>query len=209
MNTFKFATIITAGGTSSRFGSNKLLEKLGDKTVIEVVIEKFLPYSSEIIVPAGNDIKEFLDEKYDKVRFASAGRTRQESVFNALKMCSNPDYVLIHDGARPFIEDSVIRATISEVVQKRAVVVCAPAIDTIKIVDEFGKVKNTTKREVTYHAQTPQAFDFSLIYKVHQSLEAQGNFTDDASMLEALGEDVWVVQGSHSNKKITFREDLN
>lgn len=124
-------------------------------------------------------------------------------------MCSNPDYVLIHDGARPFIEDSVIRATISEVIQKRAVVVCAPAIDTIKIVDEFGKVKNTTKREVTYHAQTPQAFDFSLIYKVHQSLEAQGSFTDDASMLEALGEDVWVVQGSHSNKKITFREDLN
>ncbi len=209
MNTFKFATIITAGGTSSRFGSNKLLEKLGDKTVIEVVIEKFLPYSLEIVIPSGEEIQEFLAGKYDKVRFAPAGRTRQESVFNALKVCSNPDYVLIHDGARPFIEESVIAATISAVVEKRAVVVCAPAIDTIKIVDEFGKIKNTTKREVTYHAQTPQAFDYSLIYKVHQSLEAQGNFTDDASMLEALGEDVWIVKGSHSNKKITFRDDLN
>lgn len=209
MNTFKFATIITAGGASSRFGSNKLLEKLGDKTVIETAIEKFLPYSAEIVIPAGDDIQEFLTGKYDKVCFAPAGRTRQESVFNALKECSNPDFVLIHDGARPFIETDVICATISAVIEKKAVVVCAPAIDTIKIVDEFGKIKNTTKREVTYHAQTPQAFDYSLIYKVHQSLEAQGNFTDDASMLEALGEDVFIVKGSQANKKITFREDLN
>lgn len=209
MSTFKFATIITAGGTSSRFGSNKLLEKLEDKTVIEVVVEKFLPYSAEIIIPAGDDIQEFLAGKYAKVRFAPAGRTRQESVFNGLKMCSNPDFVLIHDAARPFIDKDTICATISAVVDKKAVVVCAPAIDTIKIVDEFGKIKNTTKREVTYHAQTPQAFDYSLIYKVHQSLEAQGGFTDDSSMLEALGEDVFVVPGLHKNKKITFRDDLS
>ena len=97
MTTFKFATIITAGGTSSRFGSNKLLEKLGDKSVIETVVEKFLPYSFEIIIPASEDIQDFLAGKYDKIRFAPAGRTRQESVFNALKVCSNPDYVLIHE----------------------------------------------------------------------------------------------------------------
>ena len=205
----KISAIITSGGNSTRFGSNKLLEYLGEKTVIETVIEKFLPYSVEIVIPAGDDIQEFLADKYDKVRFASAGRTRQESVFNALKVCSNPDYVLIHDGARPFIEQKTICATISAVVEKKAVVVCAPAIDTIKIVDEFGKIKNTTKREATYHAQTPQAFDYSLIYKVHQGLEAQGNFTDDASMLEALGEDVFIVVGSHTNKKITFKSDLD
>ena len=212
--------VLLSGGTGSRLGEDtpKQYLEVGGMPMISYGIRTLSehPDIDGIQIVAAGEWQEQLrlwineaDVNRKFRGFSVPGETRQLSILNGLRdvrtYSSEEDAVLIHDAARPFIDKDTICATISAVVDKKAVVVCAPAIDTIKIVDEFGKIKNTTKREVTYHAQTPQAFDYSLIYKVHQSLEAQGGFTDDSSMLEALGEDVFVVQGLHKNKKITFR----
>ena len=207
MSTFKISAIITAGGSSSRFGSNKLLEKLEGKTIIETTIEKFLPFVDEIIIPTSLEIQEAIKIKDNKIKFTKGGKNRQESVYNGLSKCEFKDYVLIHDGARPFIKEKTIKETIEKVVELEAVVVCAPAIDTIKICNENGEIISTPKRETVFHAQTPQAFKYSTIFEAHQKLKGE-NFTDDSSMMEELGHKVFVVQTTHENKKITFREDL-
>lgn len=207
MSTSKICTIITAGGNSTRFGGNKLLEKIDGKTVIQTTVDKFLKHCVQIVIPSTDEIQNSL-KKNSKITFAKAGKTRQESVYNALKMCDNPDYVLIHDGARPFIDEFIIKKTIKEVQTKKAVVVGVNAIDTIKVCDENGKIISTPRRETLFCAQTPQAFVYSTISKVHLALFGE-NFTDDASMMEFLGHEVFLIEGSYKNKKITTVEDLN
>lgn len=205
----KISTIITAGGSSLRFGENKLLCKLDNKTVIETTIEKFLDYSCEIIIPAKDDIKNFLLESSiycDKIKFAPSGDTRQKSVYNALLECDNPDYVLIHDGARPFIKKEIIEKIIVKLNDCDAVVAGVMAVDTIKEIKE-GKIVKTLDRTKIFQAQTPQGFGFELIKSAHNKYIGC-EFTDDSSMVEALGADVFVVIADILNKKITTKDDL-
>jgi len=201
--------VITAGGTSERFGSNKLLEKLGDKTVIQTTVEKFLQHVEEIIIPASDEVKNHILEcfKDSRIKFAAPGATRQKSVFNALKECGSCEYVLIHDGARAYISEELILKSIRQVKLKKAIVVGISAVDTIKVCDMHKRIVETPKREYVYHAQTPQAFVYKEILDAHKKLENL-DFTDDASMLEHLGKDVYIVEGEVLNIKITTRKDL-
>ena len=140
------SAIITAGGSSSRFeGNNKLLFLIGDKTVLQHTVDKFLNVSEidEIVISVNEAIFEDVKTLFDnnsKIKFVLGGDNRQSSVFNALKVCSNPNYVLIHDGARPFITEDIILKTISEVKEKNACIVAVKTVDTIKIVDEMPDV---------------------------------------------------------------------
>lgn len=206
----KTSAIITSGGSSTRFGTNKLLEKLDNYSVIETTILKFINLVDEIIVPCKDDIKNHIlnSNIYNKkIKFAPAGNTRQESVYNGLSFCENPDIVLIHDGARPFIDEITIQKTIELTYEKKAVVVGIMAIDTIKKI-ENGKITKTLDRKNIFHAQTPQAFDFKLIKKIHEKYKNNTNFTDDSSLLEIEGVEVYPLIGKITNKKITTREDL-
>lgn len=216
MNTFdKIWTIITAGGVSSRFGSNKLLEMLPNgKSVILTTIEKFLPFSHKIIIPCHNDVKEHiknnLEDALDKICFVSFGETRQKSIFNGLLECEKQcgcDIILIHDGARPYIEPKTINKTIEKLKEYKGVCVGVYATDTIKITDAENKIIKTIDRSTVFCAQTPQGFDFETILDAHKKLKDK-NFTDDSSMLEYLGVEVFALTGTQTNKKITFREDL-
>ena len=210
MNNIKISTIITSGGLSTRFGSNKLLEKIGDKSVIETTILKFIDLSDEIIIPCQEEIKEhIINSKFfnKKIKFTQAGKTRQESVYNGILNCSSPEIVLIHDGARPFIEKETIKKCIELTYEKKAVIVGTMAIDTIKKV-ENGKIIKTIDRNTIFQAQTPQAFEYELIKKIHTHYKNNANFTDDSSMAEAFGTDVFILEGSKNNKKITTKEDL-
>lgn len=204
--------IITAGGTSSRFGSNKLLEKINDKTVIQTTIEKFLEHVDEIIIPTHYEVEKHILECFNtpKIKFALPGETRQRSVYNALEVAAPCEYVLIHDGARAFVSEEIILRAIRQVRVKNAVVVGVLAVDTIKICNKHKKIIETPLRENVFHAQTPQAFLYETIFDVHKKLDmADGlNFTDDASMLEHLGEDVYMIEGEYSNIKITTKNDL-
>lgn len=205
----KISAIITAGGTSARFGKNKLLEKLGNSTVIETTIEKFLDLADEIVIPAGEETKNFLlNSPYvNRIKFAPPGKTRQKSVYSALCSCSNPEIVLIHDGARPFIEKEIIEKSIELAKKEKAVVVGTMAIDTIKKVAD-GRITETLDRRLIFQAQTPQVFDFELIKKIHENFKDDPNFTDDSSMAEKFGIRPVILEGSKNNKKITTKEDL-
>ena len=205
----KFSAIITAGGTSSRFGnSNKLLEQINGKGIIEYTIDAFKEAGIEDIVVCANFSDRLLRYVLAglPVRVIEGGATRQESVYNGLQSV-DCDYVLIHDGARPMISPEIIKKTMEEVVAKKAVSVMTKTIDTIKKVDEFGKIITTIDRSQLYNTQTPQAFELSLIKEVHEKYKGQ-SFTDDAGMVECFGKDVYIVEGDYRNIKVTTKSDL-
>lgn len=208
---FKVNAIIPAGGTSSRFGNkNKLLEKIYDKEVIRYTIEAFEKSDvDEIIICANINIIEELKEIFknsQKVKIIEGGATRQESVFNGLK-ASECDYILIHDGARPMISTDLINSAIEEVKTKKALTVATKTIDTIKEVID-GKIVKTIDRAKLYNTQTPQAFEYNLIKDAHMKLYGK-NYTDDAGMLEELGQTVYILNGSYKNIKITTQNDID
>ena len=204
----KFSLIITAGGTSSRYGStNKLLEIINDKTVIEETIAKFIDFDEidEIIISANISIIPTLQEMFNnpKIKIIEGGNTRQKSVYNALQVVKN-EYVLIHDGARPLIRKDTIAYVLEAVVDKNAVTVMTKTTDTIKEVDTNGRIIRTIDRSKLYNTQTPQAFRTDIIKQAHEKLK-DGNFTDDCSMLEELNIPVYIVNGSYTNIKITIK----
>ena len=202
--------IITAGGTSSRFGkSNKLLEKINGKEVIKYTVEAFLASNVDRVIicanpSIANDLKSIF-KSAKKIEIIEGGKTRQESVYNGLKH-SKCDYVLIHDGARPVITPELINICIETVKRQKALSVMTKTTDTIKEV-ENGKIIKTIDRTKLYNTQTPQAFEYDLILKAHKQFAGQ-NYTDDAGMVEAIGEDVFIVEGSYKNIKITTQNDI-
>lgn len=207
-----FSVIITAGGTSSRYGNkNKLLELIDDKTVIEHTVSAFLGFDeiTEIIIPTNKSIKEEIMYLLTdpRIKITEGGDTRQKSVYKGLQEVTNP-YVIIHDGARPLVQEGVISQTMDLVTVKDAVSVMTKTTDTIKEVDETGRIIKTIDRSKLYNTQTPQAFKTSLIKEVHEKLKDY-SFTDDASMLEEEGIPVYIIIGSYTNIKITTKSDLD
>jgi 2-C-methyl-D-erythritol 4-phosphate cytidylyltransferase len=131
-------------------------------------------------------------------------------VYNGIQVVSDDtDIVVIHDGARPFVTKEIILEAVSETRAHRAVIVGMPVKDTIKTVKDDRLVSNTLDRDVLWQVQTPQVFDFKLIkeaYERAKRLDVQA--TDDARLVERLGEKVKMISGSYDNIKITTPEDL-
>ena len=207
-----FALIITAGGVSARYGNkNKLLEKINSKTVIEHSLMPFLGFEeiSEIIIPANALIIDELKKLFygKNITLIEGGKTRQESVYKALQKVTE-EFVIVHDGARPLISEGIIKNVIDSVKKYGAVSVMTKTTDTIKEVDESGKILRTIARSRLYNTQTPQAFRTDIIRQAHLKLKDE-NYTDDASMLEGLGFSVYITEGSYKNIKITSKTDLD
>ena len=150
----------------------------------------------------------------EKVSVAEGGDSRQESVYNALRTleCDPEDIVLVHDAVRPLIEPAVIRRVIEAVEKHSAAIVGLPALDTIKQVERTADgaiVTATIPREYIVKAQTPQGFRCGLLRKAFAEAEEDGFAgTDEASIVERAGAQVFVVPGSPSNIKITQPGDL-
>lgn len=213
MINFRISAIITAGGSSQRFGNtNKLLEKIHSKEVIKHTVDAFLQVNeiTDIIICANlsiiDDLKNIFNDN-NKIKLIEGGKTRQESVHNGLSALENCDYVLIHDGARPMITRETIKKAINMVKEKSALTVATKTTDTIKQVDENLKIIKTIDRSALYNTQTPQAFEYKLIKDAHQQLAGK-DFTDDAGMLEFLGYDVYILEGDYKNIKITTQSDI-
>ena len=138
----KFSVVITAGGSSARYGKNKLLEKINNKEVILHSIEAFLPFNpAEIVVSSSKDFEPVLiqllkENNMPDVKVVLGGSTRQASVFNALKACDNADIVAIHDAARPLIKKEDIEKCLTKALETKAAIVGVRAVDTIKKTDE-------------------------------------------------------------------------
>jgi len=134
------------------------------------------------------------------------GVRRQDSVREGLNKLKGCDWVVIHDGARPFLTLDLIRDGLKAGQVTGAAVVAVPVKDTIKLGDGGMMVKTTLNRQALWAVQTPQTFRFDIITKAHEQITA--DVTDDASMVEQLGYKVKLYMGSYDNIKITTPEDL-
>ncbi|MBW2198418.1 MAG: 2-C-methyl-D-erythritol 4-phosphate cytidylyltransferase [Deltaproteobacteria bacterium] len=146
-----------------------------------------------------------------RVNLIPGGDQRQDSVYNGLQAIDKKTTtVVIHDGVRPFIHPENLTACIFGAKDFGACILAVPVADTLKRVNKSGIVDRTLFRENIWLAQTPQAFQYGLILKAHETARRDGYAgTDDASLVERLGKDVRIINGSKFNIKITTQEDLD
>lgn len=202
----KYDVVIVAGGKGKRakLGYNKAFFVMeNNKTVIENCADIFINDKdcAQVIVV----INETLPFTNEKVICVNGGKERRDSVQNGLDLVT-ADYVLIHDGARPYLNKKALNKVKKEVINKKAVVLGKKATDTIKVVKN-NRIEKTLDRNTIYLAETPQAFKTSLIKKCYKNC-ADINFTDDGSLVESLGYKVYIVEDEFDNKKLTRPEDF-
>ena len=213
------SVVIAAGGSSKRMkGGNKLLFKLSGRSVLSRAIDCFADRSdiNEIIVVVSPESRdEYIhvmsaEGVLEKVRITTGGRTRMESVrFGLLEVSEDTDVVLIHDAARPLVSGEIIRNCIDAAFEFGAACPAVPLADTLKEGDRKGFVKRTIPRDNLYKVQTPQAFMFRDILKLHKKAAFRGlKVTDDAAIAEYFGFEVYLVESEYSNIKITTETDL-
>lgn len=143
------------------------------------------------------------------VRIAPGGAERGDSVWNGLAaLAAELDPVLVHDGARPFVTGDIITRVL-EAARGGGAIAAVPVADTLKRVEPDGWIAETVKRATLWLAQTPQGFPRHMLVRAYEQARAEGMpGTDDAELVERLGERVSVVHGSPTNVKITRAEDL-
>jgi 2-C-methyl-D-erythritol 4-phosphate cytidylyltransferase len=194
-------TIIVAAGSGLRFGSAKQFETLGDRRVVDWAVEEARHHSVGVVVvvPAGQE-----REPYE----VAGGQTRSESVRRGLKAVPDDATIIcVHDAARPFASSVVYQRVIGAVVDGNdGAVPGIPVTDTIKQVNSSDVVVATPQRATLRAVQTPQAFRASTLRRAHNH---DGEGTDDAALVEAIGGTVLVVPGDEINRKITTRDDLD
>lgn len=217
----KYAAIVLAAGSGKRMNSqvHKQYLIIQDRPVLYYSLKAFGDSAvDEIVLVVGKGEEKFcrkeIVDKYgiSKVKaIVEGGKERYHSVFEGLKQTSDADYVLIHDGARPFVNQDIIRRCMQEVQKYQACVVGMPVKDTIKIADEEGYAKQTPDRKNVWMIQTPQTFSYALIYEAYEEMLKTEDtaITDDAMVLERIkGKKSKLIEGSYRNIKITTPEDL-
>lgn len=206
--------IITAAGKGRRMGASlpKQFLKIGNKTILQKSIMPFEETDciDNILVVAGEgymDECRALCEGISKLRqIVAGGEQRQDSVNNALQLVKD-GYVLIHDGARPYITESVILNVLEDVSKVGAAVAAVPVKDTIRQQSQEGG--KTLKRSELYSVQTPQGFEVSLIKEAFAKAYEEGFYgTDDAGLVDRMGKEVAISEGDYANIKITTKEDM-
>lgn len=218
----KVGVVIPAAGKGKRMGGgcSKQFLMLNDKPIIVHTLDCFQSYEEIdciVIVADTSDINKLEDlvnkHNLTKVReVVAGGLERQDSVWNGIKSLRSqkPDFVLIHDAVRPFITHRLISSIVEAVNESSAAVAAVRLKDTVKISIDGIFISETPDRESLWLAQTPQAFDYILIYRAFEKAY-QENFygTDDASLVERIGVKIRLVEGSYRNIKITTPEDLD
>jgi 2-C-methyl-D-erythritol 4-phosphate cytidylyltransferase len=225
----RVSVILPAAGLGTRMSPGhtthaapKQFLELAGKPILIRTLQVFaeVPEVSELIVAVRATEMERLTAHIfehgfaERVRVVEGGDTRQESVLHALQLaeCGDDGIVLVHDAVRPLIEPAAIRRVIEAVEKHDAAIVGLPALDTIKQVERTADgaiITATIPREYIVQAQTPQGFRCGLLRKAFAEAQADGFVgTDEASVVERAGHQVFVVPGSASNLKITQPGDL-
>lgn len=220
-NNKHFTAIVLSAGKGSRMHSDipKQYMKLNGKEVIYYSLNVFQESQvDDIILVSGEDDIEYcrrdIVEKYDfnkVINVVAGGSERYWSVRNGLDACKETDYVLIHDGARPCIDNNMIMRLMDEVILHDACTVGVPAKDTIKVVDEDNYGIGTPDRKTLWQVQTPQGFLYTDIKNAYEKMEndSESNITDDTMIVERyLGKKTKLIFGDYKNVKITTPEDI-
>ena len=215
--TVQCSVVILAAGSSSRMGQDKVMLPIGDLPVIVHTLRAFepLPEVAEVIVVAREDLvpeiaglcKVFDLQKVKKV--VRGGETRAESArIGTLEADYDATLIAVHDAARPFVTEELIRAVILKAAETGAAAPAIPVKDTIKVARD-GLVEYTPDRSTLFAIQTPQAFDASLLRAALQkALDDGAEITDDCSAVERLGMKVSLTAGDERNFKLTTPTDL-
>ena len=218
----KTAAVIVAAGKGSRMHSDipkqyltlcgmpvlchsvRAFQKAGASKIVVVVAPGDVDYCrEEILAPCG----------FTDIVLVEGGKERHDSVYQGLLAAAGCEYVWIHDGARPLIDQGTIGRTLDVAMTEGACVAAMPVKDTIKVADDAGYVAATPERAKLWQVQTPQTFSYELICKAHQlRLDGMGDptkITDDGMLVEQLlAKPVKLVEGSYRNLKITTEEDM-
>lgn len=207
--------IITAGGIGKRMGGSipKQFLLLNDKPILMHTIERIHRFdpSAELIVTLPEDYLSDWDEMCQKYAFqikhgiVSGGEERFDSIKNALEKATG-DWIAVHDGVRPFVSQSVLNQLLLEVKKHRAVIPVVPVKESLRIVE--GETNASVLRNHYRIVQTPQVFEAKLIKKAYEQ-KYTFTFTDDASVVEAIGARVHLISGNEENIKITNPLDLS
>ena len=213
----KVTAVVTAAGSGRRMGTPlpKQFLKIGGKTVLEKAVEPFeaSEHVDEIIVVGSSEFLELctgLCRQFSKFsRAVAGGKERQDSVRNALTLVED-GYVLIHDGARPYVDMETIMRVLEAAAGTGAAVAAVPVKDTVRQTRGGDNTDSITlPRDRLYSVQTPQGFDVALIREAYAAAEGEGFLgTDDGGLAERAGHPVTIVEGSYRNIKITTQEDL-
>jgi len=206
------AAIIVAAGRSERMGGvDKMLAPLAGRPLIARSIATFAahPDITDVVVVASETNRDAIETLVSNLasggRVVLGGERRRDSVLAGLAAIVS-EYVLVHDGARPLVTSGLIALALAGARETGAALCAVPVTDTLKRVQEDGLVRGTVSREGLWLAQTPQAFLTDLLRRAHAATDIDA--TDDAALVELLGEPVRIVMGSAHNLKVTTSADL-
>jgi 2-C-methyl-D-erythritol 4-phosphate cytidylyltransferase len=205
--------IITAGGTGSRMGTSipKQFLSINGIPVLIHTINHFIPLVDTVIVTLPEQYVEYWKEIQIKYNFhvphvlVHGGKTRFDSVKNALRLAPDRGFVAIHDAVRPLVTPALIQSCFRQAQQYGTAVAAIPLKYSLRMVS--GTKNQSVNRSDFYVIQTPQVFACEIVKRAYQQ-PYQSNFTDDASVVETLGEEIQLVEGEESNVKITTSMDL-
>ncbi|MEG2084097.1 MAG: 2-C-methyl-D-erythritol 2,4-cyclodiphosphate synthase [Clostridia bacterium] len=212
--------IITCAGAGLRcgLGKNKILYNIGNVTLLQKTLQPFLAIDdiSKIIITCNsldyNTINSIITTlaTTKPIQLCLGGDTRTLSIKNGLACLDNAcKYVLIHDGARPFVTTQIIQNCIACAQKFNACAAFIPLVDSIKQIDENNNVVCTPNRKNYVNIQTPQGFEKTSLLKAYASISENDVFTDDCSVYEKYIGKIHLFEGDVCNKKITTKEDLN
>lgn len=218
INNTKVTAVIVAGGTSSRMGFDKLFYPVGNREMLRVSIDKFdaQEYIDDIVVVVSGKnlqrvtllLKAYPPQKPFKI--VLGGKTRIQSAAYGVQ-ASDSQLVAIHDAARPFVSNDIIKKTIQKAYKHKAAICAVSVKDTIKQISPEGVIIQTIPRESIYSVQTPQVFDRQLYLECFAKIGTNEyeSMTDDCMVIEKYSDTtVYMVEGSYQNKKITTIDDL-
>jgi 2-C-methyl-D-erythritol 4-phosphate cytidylyltransferase len=210
----KLGAIIVAAGSSLRMGKiNKIFAPLGGKPLLAwsvdtcqgcSLIGQIVLVLNDKDLELGQKLKE--ERGWSKVTLCPGGARRQDSVREGLYKLKDCHWVMIHDGARPFLTLDLIENGLKAAAETGAAVAAVPVKDTVKLANSNGVIKETLQRDKLWATQTPQIFRLDIIIKAYQELRA--DVTDDAAAVECLGYRVKLYPSSYNNIKVTTPEDL-
>ena len=215
----KYQVVVLAAGQGKRMqaGKNKQFIELEDipviiRTLMVFEHDEFCAGITLVINQKELAIVEQLLFKYAIKKVTSivfGGQERQQSVYNGIQVLKDAEIVLVHDGARPFVKNKLIKNLVAAASKSGAAIAAVPVKDTIKKATSSLTVEETVERSSLWAVQTPQAFRVALLLKAHDKAIAENYFgTDDASLVERLGLCVVIVEGDYQNIKLTTPEDL-
>jgi 2-C-methyl-D-erythritol 4-phosphate cytidylyltransferase len=217
----RVGVVIVAGGSGSRVGGTELkqLRWVSGKPMLLHSLQTFqsIPEVAMVVcvLPrqyAGDPPPWIFQSDPERMLISVGGKTRAESVANGLEdLPAECTTVLIHDAARPLVSVPMIRRVMDEAKKGHGAIAALPVVDTLKRVDEDGRIVETVSRERLWRAQTPQGFPREVIVRAHADAKAAGwhaQATDDAALCERLGIPVHVVRGSEKALKVTEEGDF-